>query len=543
VTTPDTGSPIRHEANADSSPSSFMRRAAFVAFVALAGAAALFGFYAREFVCLNEDVAMHAEPARRLVEGRGLTTEAHWPMETPYLPKEDGARPTLYFSYLGQPYFLAVPMLFGARSDQAIMVFSSLVYLLAAWPLFLLTRRVFGPASAAVATMAYAVYPALVRVGYQGFHQTPFVLLALWGVYALVRCEKRPALGATIAGLLFSAGGYFREEAYLLLVGAVFFWLMTYGPRRTLALSVLIAAAFLAAGAPKYVYFYSHFRAGAPPHGLIHLLNYWAPYDNWIVQNMTGVPSPAEMLRLHPQAFVDRAFKLLGWSLVWMGKNYWPLIVLGAAGLAAAWREASARRLALVLAAVTVMNIGLYGVVAPLERYFQIPAVYLLPLAACGAVALWRRLGRRAFFTPAVRKLVVGLAVVGVVALVAVPFASPRQNAENALQRRSFRYHLERLRQALPADAPIITAMPAQLTWYLERPTLGLPRDLDTLRRLRGRGYERACVLLSDWYRARDDLFDPAYKQAYRERTPLDGLQFVGAFARIDGQASLWCPR
>jgi hypothetical protein len=510
----------------------------FALLVVALGAVSLFAMYRAEFVLLHDDVSLYAEPARNIIEGRGLSTDIRWPMELPFLPRIDGKPARLYASYLGQPFFLWIPLKAFGLIDASILAFSSAFFLLTLLPLFILTKKFFGAVAARAACVIYVLYPPFVRVGYAGFSQVPFVFLALCGTVFLLGDNERAWKSLVPASVLFSMAGYFREEVYLLLVaGAIFLYLSRDGLSRWIRIAVIFAI-FGLMNIPRYLYFYRHFGALGPPYGAANLYNFWSPFDNWIIQNIIDFPPLGEMLRSHSPDFARRTVLLLGQSLKYLFFDCGLLIAAAVPGVMSLWKKRDARKYYIPACVLIALNFLLYGVVVPLERYFHMIGVYLLPFAAYGIVVVAGRLREWKPRAPILFVLFIALLLPTVLSL-----ANTERPAENSFKRETTLRAMDRLGRAAPEGAVLMTDIAPTLAWYTRHPTIALPRDLLITARLSAFGVSDDYFALSNWYYMRRSLFDPAYEKSYFDHVALDGRPYRGCFQGEAFRVCLYGPK
>ena len=503
--------------------------------LALLGFEVCWGTVLRDFVLVHRDVIFYADVTRNMIEGKGFTTDLRFPYELPFIPVRHGVLSRDFISYfaLGHPFLLWIPFKLTGISDYSIVWFSSLLFLLSMIPLFLLTRKFLGEVPALLACVAYLLDAWIVSIGTQGYTQVPFIFLILWGCYFFFRDDRRPIFSAVAAAFLFALASYFREESRIFLLAALLVLVFLRPGKKRFFIAAAMTVLFAACAVPVYLHRVKYFPAGSAPYSTMNWLNFLKPYDNFIVENMIDFPPLVATIKAHLFEFVSRSFKfffLTAWNLI----RFHPLILLSSVyGFIKARAVDKARELRIFIAVLTLILLGLYSLIYPLDRYPTLISVFLTPFAGFGLYSAILALGRAGRWGKPVLYASLLLVCLYVAHWAIEPQIRTARPTANIAKRQFLLDAMHRIGTLVPEGSWVFTENPPLITWYARRPTIGLLRDTADYARLSKYGVNgRIYYLLGNWYESRMDLFDAAYRDSWNG-APLLGNRLL---LRIDSE-------
>lgn len=444
--------------------------------IVLLGLAARLALFAPE-KNFSPDSVDYLNIARNLAEGRGFTHSIKWHFFTdfPVWNSAYGERPPLF------PLAAALIWKLGGRLT-AICLFNLLCSLGSLVALFFLARTILSHLHAAgLAVLLVALNPSVARAAVYPWTEALFLLLqtAALGLAVLGLQEEEKKTDGKLAGLwegvgLLTALAYLARPSAVALAGALLVILVVRrqwkGLRRflwplALILVVWFGLVWQAKGSPFYSVQSHHFRVQTITDGM---------RGGW----SRDIPSAGEFIRNHP---VHRyiANNLWEYGREFFGRHWMGFVALGLFGLVRPPRRGWA--LLGLCGLFHFLLIGLTWSTHEGDRLLQ-PTFYCWTvLAVGGGLRFWQTaregqgLRKKSAWAAVLALLLAGLMQLGWYgealwknhqSLSRCP-AYPLPNPE--LQ--------ERLR-ILPVQAVLVTDEPFLANWFLDRPTIYLPRGL-----------------------------------------------------------------
>ena len=502
--------------------------------ILLLGVVSLLSLYLREFVKCHHDVTIYAQAARNLADGKGLTTNLRYVFEVPMTPLVDGQLSWQYLRNLGQPFFLWAPIKLSGGSETSILIFSSLVFFLTLIPFYLITKKLSDPLTGVVACVLCLLDQWILRVGYQGFTQVPFLFFMTWCFYFFIRDERHDARSLCVSALLLGAASYFREDARYIAIAMIAYLVIILRGRTRLWKPILLYGIFFAATLPRSLYFLHYFGTTTTPYVSFLLLNFLEPYPSWIATSYLDLPSVKEIIVSYPLDLFERGLHFLWRSLWLIPKLHTTTMFLTLLGLPVVMRSKTQRNYAFLFIGILALFLAQHTLAIPQERYYMMPAFYFLPVAAIGIVTLVRESAARGKAQKQMIAVIIAAVALWHAHRIAEPFYNTEMHEKNQSERADFLAVYEKLNQTIPKNAWVLSDKIVDVAWYVNRRVINLPVDMETLERLQN-DYavpRDSYFVLREWYKDRAGLFDKAYFESYSKHVPLAGREFMGALRR-----------
>ena len=147
-----------------------------------------------------------------------------------------------HFAQHSSPILLTLAPIYAlVPRPETLLVAQAVLLALAAWPLFLIARRMLGSETQALLVAAmYLVHPAVAGAAFYDFHELAFAPLLFFLAY-LFHLEERPVLFWTAIGLLLLV----KEDLSLVVVGFGLSCLIAKRRKRGVALVIAGVAAYV----------------------------------------------------------------------------------------------------------------------------------------------------------------------------------------------------------------------------------------------------------------------------------------------------------
>jgi len=492
--------------------------------LALLGVCTCLSMYQQEYTYINFDVLPYLEAARNLIEGKGLTTDIRSPYELKYLPMEQGQVSRQNMRSIGPAFYFWLPLKISNMSEYAVLIWSSFFFLLTLIPMYGLTKKLFGPAAGVAACVLYLLNPAMVRMGYMGYSQVPFLFLVYWGFYFLFVPPLEAKWPSPAAGGILGLAAYFREDARYLVVLGVLYLIVAHRGKHRLQQPLLFVLTYLAATIPKTIYYMVYAKTTTSPTMALMLLNYVGAYGHWSATGYIDLPSVSEILHRYAGDLLRRTFNFSSQYLAILINQYTGILLLAFFGLVVAQREKEKQRFAYFIVAAVVLFFAQYALIIPQDRYVATAGAWLAPLAGFALVEIIRDLYRKG---SAERRMLYAIAILLAayqLFILVDPYLKFYSQGEKRAQREAFHSLIKQLDEQIPKGAYLIADRVYELAWYLRRPCMELPHDVETMNRLAKFGVPNDYyVVLSDWYYQRRRLYDPKFQTAWDQEAPLNG--------------------
>jgi 4-amino-4-deoxy-L-arabinose transferase-like glycosyltransferase len=450
-----------------------------VAFIPLALIIALSA--ASGFGTLQYPGAMDAaQIARNIANGKGFVTNQLTPL-TLYLTHTPGSVPDVTNPPL---YPLALAMLFGAfGANDAVVISASLgFFALCTLMVFLLARRQFSLAAAAVAAALFTTQYEVVRLALSGSSAMMVAFLMTWFWYVITAPgEHRP-------GRCFRAGALFglcclTHYACALLAPAVIVYLWCGRQKRSRLGPVLFLIGVLLVCSPWLA------RNAVVAHNPLFTISDYDVFVNTdlypgyqVHRSFAAAPSPLGYAITHIPALAVKSLNGLA-ELYWqwprlVGVYVLPFFVLSLFIKPRDGAFVAARRLLLAFIVIWTMGVSLGD---------QMPIHFaaLAPIMIVFAAGYLLHITNRALSSPGRRVAVLA----AIVLFAALPVGSALVKSTTPVHA-GIPAQFTDMDQAIPADANVVTDCPWAVAWYGRRTAVWLPlnpRQLTQMERKIGR--------------------------------------------------------
>lgn len=415
--------------------------------------------------------------ARHLANGDGFVISAHRPLligsATNLTTAPDRTQPPAY------PLLQSVAFRLADPSADTVAKLGLILWLITGWLLWLAARAWWNPWVATVALFFYLTGTGLIAAAGGGLPH-PLLALCLLGIWWFGfggpvngPAPALPAWRVTLTGGLAGIAVLTEYRMFPLLLVLAAFYFFTQ-PRRSRA-AIWFLAGSLALLAPWWTR--NLIVAGGRPWG-------WFPYEMltppWTISqesvwlSTTAPTHPFVYFVLNP---LELARRFLAGLLQLRAAGSWldPVVIfLFATALFGADRESQRKHLAsttTVALACVVLPAGLFGA----DLRLLLAWWPLLTAVAAAQLVFWFRSQRSQ--RPLTR--IAGLAVALSLSLLPLlPLVIRRASVADVSWQNAF----TNLAARLPAEGIVVTDVPVQTAWYLNRPTLALPTaetDLD----------------------------------------------------------------
>ncbi len=486
----------------------FAKAAALGVLIALVGVGAFGRFYSARFSGLISTAAMEAaDVAEQLRQGRGLSTKVVQPLGLAYAkPNADGVVPVMRHAPL-YPYLLS--WLFRARGsgDGSVAMFNGIVFLLTAWMVYVITRKLWDKVTAIVVVLLYLVSIEAIGQALTGTGTALAALLLATAVWGALRSraaiessspnlpadrEGRSAwLWLGIMGASFGLTYLVGLTSFLLIIPLVVIGTAS-GPRRRQHIAFAIAVATVVV-TPWVVHNLRVTGTVLPPLAKYALLTGTASYPGQSVyQQMPGeVPHPITFAVQHPGEILGKVARGLT-GLYRGGPNtinvyLFPFFILGAFVFARLSSERLLWRTVVAMAVLQGLSICLFSM-----NVEGMSVVLPLAVALAGGclVAMLRRSDASRLVQIAVAIVLLGLVLFPTVSSAVIGKKTPPNKSLASIG--VFPAFLK-----LPGDAVIATAEPALVARYAGRTAVLVPEEPAEIATLWDQGLNIQCVYLT----------------------------------------------
>lgn len=514
----------------------------------------MLAFFASHFHGLAGPAALdQAQLARNIASGRGFVTDIVTPLSLQRF-RNVSHHPDTVNAPLG-PLFLALAFRIASPSDTTAAMLTVILWLFVVGLTWLFAWRAFGPGASALAAILVCINTTMLSAAISGApHMLATLLctLLLYAMYELgtasVRASWLPrwlppvAVPAALWGIIFALGCLTLPLACLLLPGLlVYVWL--WPKERRVRSITCVVAAFVAVlpwllrntivcGNPLFTLRWSDLIMFTESFGSDTLLQSYAP-----------APSPLVFCLTHPGEMLTKIVTAMG-SLrdaLFATADFY----VGAVFVVAAFVRLGDERLERLRLAVYVMMgtmaIGVAATRPEAGAFLQFVPFVITIASGAFLQQLWRMHLRfrispyRRVHSETMRWLIVVLAVV----LLLYPLAMTFQRAKWTVP--PDREPLKPAEGHIPEGEPVVTDMPWDVAWHLDRTAILAPRTEDEFRQMVSAAGSINYAVLSSPLRSdplgEQDLFwlalaDPAPVPAYgyelsKTFEPRPGLRIV----------------
>lgn len=406
-----------------------------------------------------------AQVARNIADGKGFVTNQLTPLSL-YLSNTpqsvpDVTNPPLY------PVVLAV--LFGAfGANDTVAIAASLGFsALCTVMVFLLARRQFSLAAAALAAALFSTQYEVVRLALSGTSAMMMAFLMTWFWYMITASGERGSGHYFRTGVLFGLG-CLTHYACALLVPAVMIYLWCGRERRARLSPVLFLTGVVLVCSPWLV------RNTVVVHNPIFTVSSYDVFMNTdgypgyqVHRAFADVPSPLGFAITHIPALAAKSLNGLT-ELYWqwprlVGVYVLPFFVLSLFVKPRDGAFVAARRLLLAFIVIWTIAVSLGD---------QMPShfIALAPIMIVLAAGYMLHMTNRALSSPGRRALV----LIGVVLCAALPVGSALVKS-TAPAHGGIPPQFADMNQMVPADANVVTDCPWAVAWYCRRTAIWLP--------------------------------------------------------------------
>lgn len=406
-----------------------------------------------------------AQIARNVSEGKGFVTDYLTPLSIyiggTYYDTPDISTPPLY------P--LALAMLFNAfgATDGVVIAASMGFFALTVLMVFLLARRQYSLAVAAVAAVIYSTQFEAVKSSLTGTSQTMAALMMLLFWYVLTAAGGRGPRQYVKAGLLFGLCYLTHYSTMLLLVPVLIYIRFAAATRKALSITVFVAAA-LAVCSPWLV------RNVLAMHNPFFTMSQYDIFINTVFypnydvhRTFASVPSPFLFAMTHVFQFGPKLLEGLG-QMYWQapalsGPYLLPFFLLSLFAKVRDGALLAARRL--LLACIVVMLIGV-----ALGDQQTLHLTMLAPLVTVFAAGYLLTVVQRTFSSPGRRLLVLA----GIVIAAGLP-AGLALEKSTAPTPEGIPAQFVEMDEIMSSEAVVMSDCPWAVAWYGRRTAVWLP--------------------------------------------------------------------
>ena len=164
----------------------------------------LFDFYSQPPYLNYNDAGIYANVARNIREGKGLTTDFIYPEYFRYTSEPSN---NVWYSYWSplHPIFLALGFFLFGTNDRAGMYVTSFFFLISAWLVYLLAKRIFNKEVAFFSTLFFAFTQEMLWYSTSGLSEPLFICILVLCLFLLYGAEKKIIFFVAVLSLGFAA--------------------------------------------------------------------------------------------------------------------------------------------------------------------------------------------------------------------------------------------------------------------------------------------------------------------------------------------------